>query len=505
MQFSIVKIWKLCYTLFRDDTGEGGGSVGNTILSGKYLLCRVIGRGRTGVVYLAFHQELEEYRAVKAVAKSSLGYEAFRREALLMKELRHPGIPVIYDIEEDGEYSYLVEEYLQGDSLNSLVSSQGPLTRCTVLRYVIQLCSVVNYLHSAGTEPILHLDLQPKNLLVCHENLKLIDFGQADRLHEANKARQRFGTVGFAAPEQYCCEKKMDERTDIYAIGGLLFYLATGEYPDPDASPAMLGLRMWDRTIGRIVAACLEPEKEDRYLSVRQLMDDLEKLQKQPVSSLIIAVYGNEPGIGTTHISLGLSASLWEMKIANLYEECHPSPHLRRLGKSQGKRADSYGIFRLFGCALKPWYGRQVYFLTHRYPVVVQDRGVWRGEKEIKEMDAGDQKPDVVLLVVGGKWWNASPVQDFLSLWPESGAIIYNFSDKAIGLAEPKGLRGRKILRSPLFANPFKPDKVAREWMAMLWNDVVCRCKGDENPGRKNRERRKHHCRIRKKTSLRKP
>ena len=171
----------------------------------------------------------------------------------------------------------------------------------------------------------------------------------------------------------------MDERTDIYAIGGLLFYLATGEYPDPDASPAMLGLRMWDRTIGRIVAACLEPEKEDRYLSVRQLMDDLEKLQKQPVSSLIIAVYGNEPGIGTTHISLGLSASLWEMKIANLYEECHPSPHLRRLGKSQGKRADSYGIFRLFGCALKPWYGRQVYFLTHRYPVVVQDRGVWRG------------------------------------------------------------------------------------------------------------------------------
>ena len=110
MQFSIVKIWKLCYTLFRDDTGEGGGSVGNTILSGKYLLCRVIGRGRTGVVYLAFHQELEEYRAVKAVAKSSLGYEAFRREALLMKELRHPGIPVIYDIEEDGEYSYLVEE-----------------------------------------------------------------------------------------------------------------------------------------------------------------------------------------------------------------------------------------------------------------------------------------------------------------------------------------------------------------------------------------------------------
>lgn len=421
------------------------------------------------MVYLAFHRELEEYRAVKVVAKSSLGYEDFRREALLMKELRHPGIPVIYDIEEDGEYSYLVEEYLQGDSLNSLVSTQGPLTRCTVLRYVIQLCGVVNYLHSAGTEPILHLDLQPKNLLVCHETLKLIDFGQAERPGKANKARQRFGTIGFAAPEQYCCEKEMDERTDIYAIGGLLFYLATGEYPDPEKSPGILGLKMWSREAGRIVAACLEPEKENRYVSVGQLMEDLEKLQKQPVSSQLIAVYGNEPGVGTTHISLGLCASLWARHISNLYQEGHPSSHLQRLGQSRGRKADSYGIFRLFGCALKPWYGRQVHVLEHRYPVVIEDRGVWAGERG---NNAGDREPDAVLLVVGGKWWNHPPAKDFLSRWPNSGMIIYNFSDKGIGLAEPGGIRGRKILRAPLFANPFRPDKQAQAWMAALWKEV---------------------------------
>lgn len=469
MQKSIVKIWKLCYNPFRDDTGEGGGATGNTILSGKYQLCRVIGRGRTGVVYLAFHRELEEYRAVKAVAKSSLGYEDFRREALLMKELRHPGIPVIYDIEEDGEYSYLVEEYLQGDSLSSLVSTRGPLARCTVLRYVIQLCGVVNYLHSAGTEPILHLDLQPKNLLVCHETLKLIDFGQAERLGRANMARQRFGTVGFAAPEQYCCEKEMDERTDIYAIGGLLFYLATGEYPDPEASPGMLGLKMWSREAGRIVSACLEPEKENRYQSVRQLMGDLEKLQKQPVSSQLIAVYGNEPGIGTTHISLGLCASLWAWNISNLYEEGHPSSHLQKLGQNRGRKTDSCGIFRLFGCAMKPWYGRQVCFSEHHYPVIIEDRGIWPGDKGKR---AGDREPDAALLVVGGKWWNQPPAEDFLSLWSKSGVVIYNFSDKSIGLTAPGGIRGMKILRSPLFSNPFRPDKAAQAWMAMLWKEM---------------------------------
>lgn len=387
-----------------------------------------------------------------------------------MKELRHPGIPVIYDIEEDGEYSYLVEEYLQGDSLNSLVNRQGPLARCTVLRYVIQLCGVVNYLHSAGTEPILHLDVQPKNLLVCHETLKLIDFGQAERLSQANQARQRFGTVGFAAPEQYHCEKKLDERTDIYAIGGLLFYLATGEIPDRESSPAMLGLKLWDREAGRILAACLEPEQENRYSSVGQLMEDLERLQKQPVSSQLVAVYGNEPGIGTTHISLGLCASLWDMGIPNLYEECHSSFHMRSLGQSKKKTVDSCGIFTLFGCAIKPWYGRQIRFSDHHYPVVIQDRGVWKGAEN---QASGEEEPKAVFLVVGGKWWNRPPAEDFLSFWRESGLLIYNFSDKRIRLREPEGIRRCQALRAPLFAHPFRLEGEAREWMEKLGKRVL--------------------------------
>lgn len=471
---------------------KGGGSIGSTMLAGKYQLCRVIGKGRTGTVYLAFHRELEEYRAVKAVAKSSLGYEAFRKEALLMKELRHPGIPVIYDIEEDEEYSYLVEEYLQGDSLNSLVSRQGPLTRCTVLRYVIQLCGVVNYLHSAGTEPILHLDVQPKNLLVCHETLKLIDFGQAERLSQANKTRQRFGTVGFAAPEQFSSEKKLDERTDIYAIGGLLFYLATGEYPNQEVSPAMLGLKLWDRETGRILAACLEPKQENRYSSVRQLMEDLEKLQEQSVSSQVVAVYGNEPGIGATHISLALCAHLWDKGIPNLYEECHPSLDLRRLRLNKGKTVDSCGIFNLFGCALKPWYGRQARFIDHHYPVVIQDRGVWKGAEN---QAAGVQEPKAVFLVVGGKWWNQPPAEDFLSFWRESGILIYNFSDKKIRLKEPEGIRRGQALRAPLFANPFRLEGAAGDWMEQLWKRV------DSRKGKVEKEGGKGIAKFGKKTA----
>lgn len=447
----------------------------------------MIGRGRTGTVYLALHKELEEYRAVKAVAKSSLRYETFRKEALLLKELRHPGIPVIYDIEEDEAYSYLVEEYLQGESLETLVKTQGPLARCTVLKYVIQICGVVNYLHSAGTEPILHLDLQPKNLLVCHETIKLVDFGQAAGLTEANKATARFGTVGFAAPEQYDCRMKLDERTDIYAIGGLLYFLATGTYPDREETPVLLGMRMWSREAGRIAAACLEPVKEDRYGSVSQLKKDLENLLERPVSSLVVAVYGLEPCVGTTHISLALCAYLWKLGLPNLYEECHSSDHIRRLAEIQGLPIDSYGSLQVFGCVLKPCYGRQVQFRKHQYPIVIQDRGVWgKGEGFL-----WNEVPTVQLVVAGGKWWNLGiekMKENGCKIFQDNTVILYNFSDQQIPVKRPekKGIQkkwfqnGRfqngqirsQLLRVPLFSNPFYPDRQAMEWLELLWSLV---------------------------------
>ena len=90
-------------------------SVENTTLFGKYQLCRILGRGRSGTVYLAKHRDLEEYRAIKQVAKACVNYDQFRREALILKDIRHPGIPVVYDLEEDEDLCYLIEEFLEGD------------------------------------------------------------------------------------------------------------------------------------------------------------------------------------------------------------------------------------------------------------------------------------------------------------------------------------------------------------------------------------------------------
>lgn len=96
---------------------KGGELIENTVLFEKYQLIRTLGQGQRGTVYLAYHQELKEYRAIKQVPKSSAGYEQFKREALLLTSLSHPGIPLVYDLEEDCSSSYLIEEYLEGDTL----------------------------------------------------------------------------------------------------------------------------------------------------------------------------------------------------------------------------------------------------------------------------------------------------------------------------------------------------------------------------------------------------
>ena len=153
----------------RQQYSKGGGEpIQGTVLFGKYRVIRVLGYGRDSTVYLAWHQELEEYRAVKRVSRASGDAGQFKKEALLLKRLSHPAIPRVYDLEEDSEYYYLIEEFLEGSSFCDLVEERGHLSQEAVIRCGIQICSLVHYLHSAEEVPILYLDLQPRNLLLCH-------------------------------------------------------------------------------------------------------------------------------------------------------------------------------------------------------------------------------------------------------------------------------------------------------------------------------------------------
>lgn len=453
---------------------EGGGAgIEDTVLFGKYRICRVIGSGRVGTVFLAVHIELEEYRAIKRVSKDHLEYAQFRKEALILKDLHDPGIPIVYDLEEDAEFSYLIEEYLEGESLYDLVHLLGYLPAATVVQYGIQICHIVNHLHSAGTFPILHLDLQPKNLLLCHEIIKLIDFDHAASVADANLTRVRYGTAGCAAPEQYTCEP-LDERTDIYAIGVILHYLGTGVYP----CDAVKGsVRQLDKELSLVISACLEPDKECRYQSASELQDQLVQLagcrtgvfKHLQSSSLTIALTGSKSGVGTTHLAIGLSVYLKNHGFPNLYEEKNQSGAVAGLLKYFGAQADRKGLLRIKNCVMKPYYGKSVKLEDSRYQIVIQDYGTnWERIQDLPPFD-------MVILVCTGAWWDMDSLEkaiDGLKAHAET-VLIFPRNIRKTAVKQPEKIRKFPCFIAPYFPDPFHGDPQADSFYETLLDKML--------------------------------
>lgn len=427
----------------------------DTVLFGKYQICQVLGTGRTGTVFLAVHLGLEEYRAVKRVAKRDTDYGRFRREALILKECRHPGIPIVYDLEEDEEYSYLIEEYLEGESLYDLINRLGHLSGAELIRYGIQICSIVNHLHSAGNYPILYLDLQPKNLLLCHNIIKLIDFDHAASMPEANQARRRYGTAGCAAPEQYT-DELLDQRTDIYAIGVILFYLGTGFYPEPDPEfPEYIN----NHKLAVILRRCLSREKSGRYGTAMEVCEDLEGLEQgktcvfsnNQLSSLKIALTGSKSGVGTTHLAIGLSVYLKGHGYPNLYEEKNKTGAVRAWMAYHHSREDLSGLVRIRNCVMKPCYGENVKLGGNSYQAILYDYGTdWCTVRAAEQLD-------LVLLVCGGKWWELSACQEALRSLGDSQKLCLVFFPgcREAGVRLPEELRELPCYQMPFFPDPF--------------------------------------------------
>ena len=432
-----------------------------------------MGTGRAGTVFLAVHLGLEEYRAIKRVPKSFLKFEDLRREALVLKELRHPGIPIIYDVEEDESYSYLIEEYLEGESLYDLVKKQGHLSRELTISYGIQLTSIISYLHLAGPNPILHLDLQPKNLLLCHDTVKLIDFGLAASVDDANMSGERYGTVGCAAPEQYLKDGVLDERTDIYAIGTIIHYLFTGEFPKLPYKPAA----SMDTHLAAVMKRCIKTEKEERFSSAQELGERLRQLENMGTaakerlqsSSLIIALAGSKSGAGTTHIGIGLSVYLRNQGYPNLFEEKNDSGMSAGLGGCGTVKRDQYGLMRYRGLVWKPYYGPGVKLKEPPFKVRILDYG-----KNIDQALTGG--PHRMILVCDGSDWSRSSAFFSAEQVVKSGisyGIVYNHAARGIRIKLPDGAAPSRYLKAPYYPDPFEPSEETGDFYKALLEEVL--------------------------------
>jgi eukaryotic-like serine/threonine-protein kinase len=264
-----------------------------TLVAGRYRIVGQLGFGGMGVVYRARDEELGQEIALK-VLRTELGadpewVERFRRELLLAREVTHKNVVRIHDIGESEGLRFLTMRLVEGRSLLDVLTEQGRLPVERAVHIFRQVAEALQQAHEAG---IVHRDLKPANVLLSPDDTAfLTDFGVARSLGRDGFTRAGAvpGTLDYLSPEQVAGDPA-DARSDLYALGILLYEMLTGELPFPQGSRAeVLAQRIAGRPrdiadapvrlprhVRAIVRRCLERNPGQRHQTVRELLADLD-------------------------------------------------------------------------------------------------------------------------------------------------------------------------------------------------------------------------------------
>ena len=272
---------------------------------GPYLVERELGRGGMGVVYAARHTSLHQRAAIKVLLPELTGDPAlldrFFAEAQAAAASRHPGIVQILDVSRAGGIAYIVMEFLEGESLAARIARAAPLPVVDVLAITRQLASALSAAHAAG---VVHRDLKPDNVHVVPdpdmplgERTKVLDFGIAKIAnglagrHGHTRTGVVMGTPSYMSPEQCRGAGAIDHRSDLYALGCIVFEMLTGQPPFPGEVGEVIGAHQYQpprsvrtlrpdvpRAVDRLVATLLAKAPSDRPASAAALLQTLDEL-----------------------------------------------------------------------------------------------------------------------------------------------------------------------------------------------------------------------------------
>ncbi len=230
---------------------------------------------------MAEHIRLHALRAIKCVDKAKFPYEKLVKEVVYLKTLNHPGIPIIYDVEEDEKYFYIIEEYVQGESLKSMLERHEKIFLEEIVAYGIQLCEVLCYLHGQKPYPILHSDITPANIIIKNKKLKLVDFGNSVQVTGKEQKKDVYGTSGYTAPE--CMQEvSYNVRADIYGVCAVLQKM----YQEMALEKVTLKFTRKREKLRRIIEKGLWQDVDKRYGNICEILKKLEELQETETKNL---------------------------------------------------------------------------------------------------------------------------------------------------------------------------------------------------------------------------
>ncbi len=278
--------------MWQDELGRRFGSTtfvplepGDSVQNGNFKIEKQIAFGGLSAIYLARSKGLEKFVLKEAVVPDgsdqelkAQSYNQLKREADMLARLSHEQIARVFDHFIDNQRHYIVIEYLSGSDLRRLVKESGAQPQSLVLEWGLQMAQILAYLHGQD-EAILHRDFTPDNMILKTDGtIAVIDFGAAN-FFLGTATGTMIGKQAYIAPEQL--RGKANPQSDLYALGCSLFFLLTGEDPEPlsVSHPAAINHQI-SPDLDLFVANLTEMEVEDRLQTAQQAVETLKNLKR---------------------------------------------------------------------------------------------------------------------------------------------------------------------------------------------------------------------------------
>lgn len=259
-----------------------GPLIGDMVLNGRYRVLGTIGSGGQGTAYLAHDTQsdcdvvLKEYILPSYAGNGPITIDPqqqLRKEAELLRGLSHRNIVRMLDSFTEDYRGYLVLEYIDGRTLDQIVTTGGALPEREAIALALQLCEALEYLHGQAP-PVVHQDITPDNLILSEDGtLKLLDFNVA-RSFSSRGTHTVVGKQSYIPPEQF--RGKATPQSDIYALGCCLYFMLTAREPEPmsESHPIDVNLNL-TRAVDAIVAQCTALKLADRFTDGSELRSAL--------------------------------------------------------------------------------------------------------------------------------------------------------------------------------------------------------------------------------------
>jgi predicted Ser/Thr protein kinase len=262
------------------------------VVAGRYEILKLLGEGGMGAVYKAADRELDRFVALKVIRAELASNPAilarFKQELLLAQKVTHHNVIRIYDLGESEGVKFITMEFIEGEDLRSLIHAKKKFSPEAAVELIQQVCEALNAAHRVG---VIHRDLKPQNIMQdTAGRILVMDFGLARTVGGDNMTQTGaiVGTMEYMSPEQ-ALGKNLDQRSDIFALGLILFELLIGNTPfQAESALASLIKRTQERAISvseidaqlpgalaGIVSKCLERDVNQRYQTVADLLADL--------------------------------------------------------------------------------------------------------------------------------------------------------------------------------------------------------------------------------------